>query len=77
MIQGWFNGGPSSQEEQTPSLLEGWKQYESQSQGQGFPMAADIESGIRSVTDPLAPIFQGASNTFSGAWTRFELIFEL
>eukprot|EP00271_Cylindrocystis_brebissonii_P009101 TRINITY_DN23750_c0_g1_i1.p1 TRINITY_DN23750_c0_g1~~TRINITY_DN23750_c0_g1_i1.p1 ORF type:complete len:235 (+),score=33.05 TRINITY_DN23750_c0_g1_i1:609-1313(+) len=70
MIQVWFQGGPSaSQDEEPVSLLEGWKQYEAQSQGRGFPAAPDIESGIKGVGDAFSPYLQGASDTFSGAWT--------
>lgn len=70
MIQGWFQGGPSSRGDEAPSLLDRWKQYEAQSQGQGYPMTMDIESSIKSVTDPLAPMLQGAKTTMTGAWAR-------
>eukprot|EP00271_Cylindrocystis_brebissonii_P013111 TRINITY_DN32705_c0_g1_i1.p1 TRINITY_DN32705_c0_g1~~TRINITY_DN32705_c0_g1_i1.p1 ORF type:complete len:236 (+),score=50.92 TRINITY_DN32705_c0_g1_i1:801-1508(+) len=71
-IQGWFQGGPSSKDAEAVSLLEGWKQYEAQSQGRGFPAAAadDLESGgYKGVGDTFAPFFGGASSTFADAWT--------
>ena len=75
----WFNGGPSSQKSEPASLLDGWKAYEAQSQGHGV----DVESGGGSAAfstsaaatpaaaiDAVSFLFQGASDTVSGAFSR-------
>ena len=76
MLQAWFQGGPSATE-QPASLLDGWKAYEAQSQGNGFPTDSDVESGGVGSGDPFAPFLKGASSTVAGAWTRLEIFSKL
>ena len=76
MIQAWFQGGPSTNDEPA-SLLDGWKAYEANSHGKSFPTAPDVESGDVGSGDPFAPFLKGASSTVAGAWTRLEILSEL